>query len=69
MDGARVDDDACSLFARCTRGGVGMILLEDNVVNIGRTDGIECLIHVRKNVSREIVVRVDAAKVACCLEA
>lgn len=45
-----------------------MILLKDDVVNMGREDSVECLIHVRENVAREIVGWVDCHKVACCLD-
>ena len=45
-----------------------MILLEDDVVNMGHEDGVECLIHVPENIAREIVGWVDFSKVACCLK-
>lgn len=65
---AGVDNDAGSLFIRCRSGIVCVILLEDDVVNMGCEDAVEGLAHVHEDVTVEIVVWVDCFEVACCFE-
>ena len=63
-----MDNDAGSLFIRCRSGIVCVILLEDDVVNMGCEDAVEGLAHVPKDGTVEIVVWVDCFEVACCFE-
>lgn len=64
-----IDDDAGTSFVGGRwRSGDWMVLLPNNVVNVGSVDGVEGLVHLCKDITGVIACCIKGVKVTCCRE-